>query len=63
MRRTQAFLALVLVIGFNLPVAIRTSALAQEWEFRKPKGTLKVVDLFLPSASLMFNYAEAYVPY
>ena len=62
MRRTWAFWALVLVIGFKLPTGIVTVAFPQEWKFGgKPRGTLKVVDLFLPSASAPWNYAEGLV--
>jgi len=38
------------------------AALAQDWKFgAKPRGTLKVVDLLMPSASAVLNYAEGLV--
>ena len=61
MRRTLIFLAFLFVIKFNFPIGTVNPSFGQEWRFQKPKGTLKVVDLFLPSASLMFNYAEPLV--
>jgi peptide/nickel transport system substrate-binding protein len=35
--------------------------LAQEWTVEKKRGTIKVVDLFLSSASVMFNHTEGLV--
>jgi peptide/nickel transport system substrate-binding protein len=55
-------LASLLLIQFSLGIPISPSAQAQEWEFQpKPQGTLKVVDLFLPSVSLAINYGAALV--
>ena len=46
----------------SLGIALPPPSLSQEWEYRvKPRGTLKVVDLFLPSASALWNYAEGLV--
>jgi peptide/nickel transport system substrate-binding protein len=50
------------VILSSLGLAFSSLCLAQEWEFRvKPKGTLKVVDLFSTSLSEQSNYAEGLV--
>jgi ABC-type transport system substrate-binding protein len=38
-----------------------TPSLAQEWKFRKPRGTLNVVQLVEPCADVNLNYAEALV--
>ena len=44
---------------FVSSIALASFCLAQDWNLRvKPQGTLKVVDLFIPSSSAMFNYAE-----
>ena len=63
MKRTIFFpLAILAFIQFSLGIALSPPSLAQEWEVQvKPRGTLKVVDLFIPSASTMFNYAEGLV--
>jgi len=53
-----AILALLqLTLGTTLP---RTS-LAEEWKFRKPRGTLKVVELVSPCDAANLNCAEALV--
>jgi len=54
-------LAILAFIQFSLGIALTPPSLAQEWKFRRPRGTLKVVDLFMPSVSLMLNYAEGLV--
>ena len=54
MTRRVSVVFAVLVFSF----ALSMSALAQEWNIRKARGTLKVVDLFSPSVSVMRNYAE-----
>jgi peptide/nickel transport system substrate-binding protein len=54
-------LAIVALIQFMLGTALSPPSLAQEWHFRRPKGTLRVVDFFLPTASLLQNYAEGLV--
>jgi hypothetical protein len=52
------------VIQLSLFIVLQQSSLAQDWGFRvKPRGTLKVADMFAPSVSGIMNYAEAYVPY
>ena len=63
MLRTRGFSSVVFaIIQFTLYVSLSATTLAQEWKFRaKPRGTLKVVDLFLPSASALWNYAEGLV--
>jgi peptide/nickel transport system substrate-binding protein len=55
-------LAILAFILFTLGIALSPPSLAQEWKFRvKPQGTLRVVDLFIPSASILWNYAEGLV--
>jgi hypothetical protein len=65
MRRIRLLPLVVLVImQFSLCCDPLTLAQAGDWRVRvKPKGTLKVVDLFMPAVSVVLNYAEAYVPY
>jgi peptide/nickel transport system substrate-binding protein len=59
MRRLPfSMLAALAFIQFILVVALSPQTLAQEWQYRKARGTLKVVDLWVPSASAMLNYAE-----
>ncbi len=61
-RRVLFPLAILAVIQFSFGIALSPTSLAEEWKFRvKPRGTLKVVDLFLPSASALWNYAEPLV--
>ena len=49
-------------IQFTLGIALSPPSLAQEWAVRvKPRGTLRVVDLFQPSVSVIRNYAESLV--
>jgi peptide/nickel transport system substrate-binding protein len=63
MRRLAFFpFAILALIQFILGIALSPPSLAQEWELQvKPRGTLRVVDLFLPSPSVMLNYAESLV--
>ncbi len=61
-RRIFFSLAILAFIQFSLGIALSPPSLAQEWAVQvKPRGTLKVVDLWIPSASTMFNYAEGLV--
>ena len=61
-RRFFFSLGTLTVITCFLSLSPALPCLAQEWKFRvKPRGTLKVVDLFLPSASALWNYAEGLV--
>jgi peptide/nickel transport system substrate-binding protein len=59
----RAFISLVILtlIQLSLGIALSPPSLAQEWKFRRPRGTLKVVDLLLPSTAVMLNYAEGLV--
>ena len=63
MLRTRHLLLMsstIILFAFYTTPAARS--LAQEWKFgANPRGTLKVVDLFLPSASVPWNYAEGLV--
>jgi len=55
-------LAILTFILFIFGIALSPSSLAKEWKFRiKPRGTLKVVDLWEPSQSVMMTYAEGLV--
>jgi len=60
-RRVFLLLVILAFIQFFLSIALSPPSLAQEWQFRRPKGTLKVVDLWVPSVSLLRNYAEGLV--
>jgi hypothetical protein len=51
------------IVQLVLTIALIMSSLSQEWEVRRPKGTLKVVDLGISEISALLNYAEALVPY
>ena len=57
------FSPLVILVLFQLilGIALLPPSLAQEWAFRRPRGTVRVVDLYLPSVSVMLNYAEGLV--
>jgi len=61
LRTRLSLLGMLVIIQFALGLAI-SSSLAQEWRVRvKPRGTLKVVDLWIPSVSVNYNYAESLV--
>jgi peptide/nickel transport system substrate-binding protein len=60
-RRIFLPLAILAFIQFSLGIALTPLSLAQEWAIRRPRGTLKVADLLLPSASVVHNYAEGFV--
>jgi len=61
MSRRVFFVLAILFIQFSFSIALAPPSLAQEWAFRRPRGTVRVVDLFLPSVSVMLNYAEGLV--
>ena len=62
MLRTRFFFSVILAFLQLVPWTI-TSSLAQpqDWHLKKTRGTLKVVDLFTPSGSVLMNYAEGLV--
>ena len=61
-RRTLISLAILAFIQFSLGTVFLPPSLAQEWKVRvKLRGTLKVVDLWEPPSSVMWNYAESLV--
>ena len=60
-RRVFFVLAILAFIQFTLAIIIPPPSLAQEWEVRRARGTLRVVDLFLVSGSVRFNYSEGLV--
>jgi len=54
--------AILAFIQFILCILISPPSLAQEWEVRvKPRGTVRVVDLWVPFISVMLNYVEGLV--
>ena len=56
------FLAVFALSQLVFGNAESSHSLAKEWQFRvKPRGTIKVVDLYIPSISAMMNYAEGLV--
>ena len=55
-------LVVLALIPFSLGIFLSPSSLAQEWAIRgKLQGTLKVVDLFMPSTSVQMNYSDSLV--
>ena len=54
-------LARAAVIQLSLCIVLSRASLAQEWEARQVRGTVRVVDLWQPSVSVMLNYAEGLV--
>jgi peptide/nickel transport system substrate-binding protein len=60
-RRAFTSLTILVFIQFSLGIVLSTPSLGQEWAVRRPRGTLKVVNLFVPSVSTMRNYAETLV--
>jgi len=55
-------LAIVALIQLILGIALTPPSLAQEWERRvKPRGTIRVVDLWLPSTVVQHNVGEGLV--
>jgi len=62
MLRMLFFFSVILcIIQFLVSTIFSNALMAQEWEFRRHRGTLKVVDLLFPSASVILNYAEGLV--
>ena len=62
LRRAFISLAILVFIQFSLGIALSPQSFAKDWAVKvKPQGTLKVVDFFHPSASIMRNYAEGLV--
>ena len=49
------------VILFSLSIALSSPSVAQQLEAHQAKGTIKIVDLFQSSVSVMLNYAEGLV--
>jgi peptide/nickel transport system substrate-binding protein len=46
------------MLQFGVVISLTSSSMSEEWKIRKPRGTLKVMDLFDPSPSAVVNYAE-----
>lgn len=63
MGRTRLlFFTLSSIIQLSLSLTLSSITIAQDWSIRvKPRGTLKVVDLYQPSVSVMLNYVEGLV--
>jgi len=57
-RRVFFPLAILALIQLSLGIVLSPVSTAQEWAFRRPRGTLKVVNLGSPSPSVAINYAE-----
>jgi peptide/nickel transport system substrate-binding protein len=54
-------LASLVFIQFFVGIPSSLPSLAQEWAIQKARGTITVVDLYQPTVSVMFNYAEGLV--
>jgi len=54
-----SLLAIFAFFQFSLGIVISPSSFAQDWKYQvKQRGILRVVDLFMPSVSVIKNYAE-----
>jgi peptide/nickel transport system substrate-binding protein len=60
-RRPFISLTILAFLQLSLSTALSPPSLAQEWAFGRPRGTLRVADLFSPSTSIVLNYAEGLV--
>ena len=59
MLRKRLFLPMVFaVIQFSLSIALTQSSLAQQWEIRRLRGTLRVVDVHQPEISMNIMYND-----
>ena len=56
-----SILTILLLLQVGLDTGLVPPPAAQEWTLRKPRGTLKVVDLGEPYVSLMQNCVEGLV--
>ena len=63
LRLAAAVISIIAFLQISLNIALSSQIRSQEWSVRKPKGTLKVLDLFQPQVSAILNYSEALVPY
>jgi ABC-type transport system substrate-binding protein len=62
MVRRLLFIVIISVTTLiTVSVMLSPSSLAQEWEIGGPRGTLRVVDLFSPTGSVLNNYTEGLV--
>jgi peptide/nickel transport system substrate-binding protein len=61
MLRVVACVILTIALIQLSPIALSAKIRSQEWAVRKPKGTLKVLDLFQPQVSAILNYSEGLV--
>ena len=65
MRREMCRRCLVLVVSAIIQLSLSfveiSPSFAQDWEVRRQRGILKVVDLFTSTGSVMMNYAEGLV--
>ncbi len=60
-RRVSFSLAILAFIQFSLAVLLSSPSVAQEWHVRKPRGTLKVVDLWFPEISVNIMYCDGLI--
>ena len=60
-RSRFAPLLLLVILLFSPGIALSPASVAKEWTVRKPRGTLRVVDLRFSSISMMLNYGEGLV--
>ena len=51
-------LAILALFQFTVLIALSSPSVAQEWEVRKPRGTLRVVDMYWPLVSVSLMYAD-----
>ena len=62
MLRTRLLsIALTMIIQLTFSLGLTSPCGAQEWQIRKPRGTIKVVEMFNPTGAAMLNYAEGLV--
>ena len=61
LRRPTFFLIITGIAKIIFFVSVSAQSFAQDWEVRKARGTLKVVDLWIPSVSVLWNCTEGLV--
>ena len=57
-RRVFSPLVILALIQHTLGIALSPPSLAQRWHIRRPRGTLKVVDLTYASLDPRIKYAD-----
>ena len=61
LRKGISFLSFLALIQFSLSIWFSPPSVAQEWEVKQARGTIKVVDLYLTASSAMMNCAEGLI--